>query len=306
MNISVSVIIVNYNTKELLKNCLDSIIRNTSDINYEIIVSDNGSKDGSCEMIKSQYPSVILIENNQNLGFGKANNVGLKIAKGEFIFYLNSDTVILNNAIKIFYDSWKKYDQNNDLGALGCNLLNSKMQVIHSKGNLEKYLYNIKDLIKMSLTNIILTFCTIFKIFPSIFYKTKAKENFYLGEVGFITGADLFLKNDNYAAFDENFTLYYEDTDLQKTLFNAGKKRILIDGPLIQHLCGGSVGERMTIYRKATFSRIQFELSRVRYLNKHYPDTVLLFFIKSLITIIWCNPFLLPKTRHHIPELWNI
>ncbi|MGN0729950.1 glycosyltransferase [Treponema sp.] len=101
--LDVSIIIVNYNTLELTKNCLKSIFEQTNGILFEVIVSDNGSTDGSIEMIKSEFPQVILIENNANLGFGAANNRGLKIEKGKYIFYLNSDTVLLNKAVKIFF-----------------------------------------------------------------------------------------------------------------------------------------------------------------------------------------------------------
>ena len=97
--IDVSVIIVNYNTKLLLQNCLDSVYSQTGDIFFEVIVSDNGSTDGSIEMVKVNFPNVILIENNTNLGFGTANNRGLKIAQGKYILYLNSDTVLKNNAV---------------------------------------------------------------------------------------------------------------------------------------------------------------------------------------------------------------
>ena len=95
----VSIIIVNYNTCELTRNCLKSVFEQTKNIDFEVIVSDNGSKDGSVEMIKKEFPYVILIENNANLGFGAANNRGLKIAKGKYIFYLNCDTILLNNAV---------------------------------------------------------------------------------------------------------------------------------------------------------------------------------------------------------------
>ena len=105
----VSIIIVNYNTKTLLADCLRSIYAQTTDMNYEIIVSDNGSTDGSIEMIKSEFPNVILIENNANLGFGGANNRGLAIAKGKYIFYLNSDTILLNNVTKYFYDFFEEH-----------------------------------------------------------------------------------------------------------------------------------------------------------------------------------------------------
>lgn len=82
----VSIIIVNYNTKDLTCNCLKSVFEQTEDIDFEVIVSDNGSTDGSVEMIKTEFPQVVLIENRVNLGFGAANNRGLKLAKGKYIF----------------------------------------------------------------------------------------------------------------------------------------------------------------------------------------------------------------------------
>ena len=83
----VSIIIVNYNTKELLNNCLKSIYKYTKDIDFEIIVSDNGSTDNSISMLKTEFPQVIIVDNGKNLGFGAANNKGLEIAKGKYIFY---------------------------------------------------------------------------------------------------------------------------------------------------------------------------------------------------------------------------
>ena len=103
----VSVIIVNYNTCEITKNCLKSVFEQTIGIEFEVIVSDNGSKDGSIEMIRTDFPQVIFIENNANPGFGTANNRALAVAKGKYVFYLNSDTLLLNNAVKIFFDYWE-------------------------------------------------------------------------------------------------------------------------------------------------------------------------------------------------------
>ena len=82
----VSIIIVNYNTKDLLFNCLDSLYKNTSGIEFEVLVSDNGSDDGSIEMLETDFPNIILINNKENLGFGAANNRALDIAKGKYIF----------------------------------------------------------------------------------------------------------------------------------------------------------------------------------------------------------------------------
>ena len=126
----VSIIIVNYNTKDLLKECIDSIYEQTKEITFEIIVSDNGSSDGSIEMLKNYFPSVIIIENNANLGFGAANNRGLKIAHGKYIFYLNSDTVLLNNAVKCFFDFWEQASDKDSIGAIGANLLNENGLIV--------------------------------------------------------------------------------------------------------------------------------------------------------------------------------
>ena len=303
-SMQVSIIIVNYNTKELLYNCLKSIYKYTKDIDFEIIVSDNGSTDNSISMLKTEFPQVVIVDNGKNLGFGAGNNKGLEIAKGKYIFYLNSDTLILNNAVKIFYDYFEAND-NGKLGALGANLLNANNQVIHSYESFPGLKTAFKELFKMSVTNFILSCLYILHISPNKFVPSH-RADFFVGNVDFITGADIFMKNNDDARFDEDFFLYFEDTDLNKRLCDKDKERQIIDGPLIQHLCGGSVGSNYTIKRKATFSRIQFELSRVLYLRKHSNSKTGIFLVKVLITLIWLNPFLLKNTKKFIKELWTI
>ena len=102
-----SIIILSWNTGELLKQCLESVIsglfiKELTDYKcrVEIIVVDNASEDGSCEMVKKEFPEVRLIQNKENLGFAKGNNVGLKEAKGEFVMLLNSDTIVKSGAIE--------------------------------------------------------------------------------------------------------------------------------------------------------------------------------------------------------------
>lgn len=301
----VSIIIVNYNTKELLKNCLNSVYKNTKNLKFEVIVSDNGSTDSSIEMLQKDFPKVNLIQNGENLGFGAANNRGLKSAKGKYIFYLNSDTVLLNNAVKIFYDYFESNNKDNSLGAIGANLLDNNLNVIHSSGNFAGYSLSIKQLFSMLIKNAILSILYILHINAK---KSESSDccKFYTGEVDYITGADLFLLNDKNAYYDENFFLYFEEADLQRQMKNKNLNRILIDGPKIKHLCGGSVGTDFSIKRKASFSRIQFEVSRIKFLKKYNNNSLLLFICKLLVTLCWINPFLIKSTKKYIKTIWKI
>jgi len=116
-----SIIIVNYKTRELTSDCIDSIIKsNTKGFDYEIIVVDNASCDGSIEDIQSQFPEVKTIINKENQGFSKANNLGIKTATGEYILLLNSDTIVELNTLKDAHDFIKDHQH---IGALGCKIL---------------------------------------------------------------------------------------------------------------------------------------------------------------------------------------
>ena len=120
--IEFSIIILNYNTKELLKNCLTSVIQFTKKINYEIIVVDNASSDGSEKEIRQLFKQVIWIQNKNNFGFAKANNIGIKKAKGKFVILLNSDTKIESDAFTKLVEFANK---KNSLGIAGPRLLNA-------------------------------------------------------------------------------------------------------------------------------------------------------------------------------------
>ena len=305
--IDVSIIIVNYNTKELLKSCINSIYAQTKEVTYEIIISDNGSKDGSIEMLKETFPEVKLIENNKNLGFGTANNRALEIAQGKYIFYLNSDTILLNNAIKLFFDYFNLNDDGN-LGAIGAMLLNPDNTFTYSGGAFPIIKTEIINLIKQNIGNVYLTLGTILR-FKNMHKKHVFNEIY--GNVEYITGAALFLKNNNYAKFDEDFFLYYEDTYLQIKLNNANLRREIIQGPKIIHLNGGSVEEKMSIYRKASFSRINYEFSRIKYLRKlntknTFSNRCAINFCKFLILLSWSNPFLIRKTHKYFKTIKSL
>lgn len=302
----VSIIIVNYNTRDLLRDCLQSVYQHTQGIDFEVIVSDNGSEDGSQDMIRALFPDVILMENNANLGFGAANNRGLDVARGKYVFYLNSDTVLCNNGVKIFFDTWEATVDKEQIGAMGANLLDKEMEVIHSYGEFAGYTLSFKQLMSMLVSNSILSVFHLLHISPSFLARGIHHTDFFVGEVDYVTGADLFMLNDSNARFDEDFFLYFEEADLQRRLAALGKKRLMIEGPLIQHLCGGSVDEGLTIKRKGSFSRIQFEISRLRFLRKYGQSGFLLGLAKLLVTLLWINPFIIRNTGKYIPAIWKI
>ena len=300
----VSIIIVNYNTKQLLKQCINSIYEKTKDITFEIIISDNGSTDGSCEMLKSAFPNVIIVENKENLGFGKANNRGREKASGKYVFYLNSDTILVNNAIKIFYDY---FEENTDkkIGALGCNLCNAEMQTNFSYGDFGTSIGHTKELIKLILKNTRYTFNKIFlhKPFPDIPFEKSIKEKKY-GDVDYICGADLFMKNDNFANFDEHYFLYFEEIDLQYNLFKNNLSRKLIEGPEIIHLQGGSAKTtKKEVLSMTDFSEIQSMISSIYYYKKNISTRFELFIIKMLTIKLWSNPYVYKKLKKYFKQI---
>lgn len=125
----VSIIIVNWNTRELLQDCLTSVYERTGDIEYEIIVVDNGSTDSSVEMVKKNFPLVNVIENAENLGFARANNIGIKAGKGRYICLINSDITILDDC---FGKLMKFMDSNPGAGMAGPKILNADLTIQHS------------------------------------------------------------------------------------------------------------------------------------------------------------------------------
>lgn len=243
----VSVIIVNYNTCKLLDNCLESIYRYTKDISFEIIVVDNASTDGSQQMIKSKYSWVKLIESNENLGFGRANNLGFKHSIGRNIFLLNSDTLLIDNSIKTLSDYLEK---DNSIGAVGATLIDSDRKQIHSYGD-----------------------------FPTIFNKIVQKNFLHNAEdvkcvkyVDYITGADIMIPREVWLkldGFDSNFFLYYEETDLQKRMTLLGYKRVLCPFTSIIHLEGASSKNSENYHKSNEWKKIVMFKSMMYYFKKH-------------------------------------
>lgn len=103
----VSVIIVNYKTPDITLQCLRSLFQNTSSVEMEVIVVDNASGDGTPQRVRQEFPQVRVVESNENLGFGKANNLGNSYATGKYLFFLNSDTIVIRNIVYLFLILWR-------------------------------------------------------------------------------------------------------------------------------------------------------------------------------------------------------
>lgn len=302
----VTIIIVNYNTKELTSNCIKSIYEQTKNLKFEIIVSDNGSTDGSIDILQKKFPAVILLENNENLGFSRANNKALKIAKGKYIFFLNSDTILLNNAIKIFFDYFEKYGSKKHIGALGCNLQNTEGETIHSYGFIKPLEKKLKELFHCWLGITKDTFKYIFtKKLENFFIEHRSK--YVLGEIPYITGADLFLKNDSFAYYDERYFMYNEEVDLQLQLHNNNLKSFLIEGPKIIHFEGGSAKKipQKVIYLSSN-SNMQLHKSYIQFYKKNFYSPIGIFLLKLITTLIYLNPLIFKKSNGFIKKIWKI
>jgi GT2 family glycosyltransferase len=302
-SLNVSVVIVSFNTCNLLRDCLKSIYENTSGVLFEVIVSDNGSVDGSVEMVKKEFPQVVLVENNANLGFGTANNRGLDVAKGEFVFYLNSDTLLLNNAIKMFYDYWKSHE-NETIGALGCNLVDADGVLTESYGKFPESKILLKKMVRHLLAFYVKCALKLFGRDISGIRPVPVYER-YIGDVDYVVGADLFVKNSPYARFDENFFLYYEETDMQLRMKNDGLRRSLIEGPSVMHLVRGGKNKMDDVLRYGSFSIIQSEISKVRYTKKNL-SAVIAFLLKLMISLHWLSPYVLKNTHKFYRKLWGV
>ena len=239
LGMDVSVIIVNYNTKELTKNCIESVIAKTIGVSYEIILVDNASTDGSVEEFQD-IKNVRLIRSDVNLGFGKANNLGYRYAHGKYLFLLNSDTILLNNAIKEFYDQMEQ--RNDSVGCMGCLLVDSEKRRCHSYGRFPT--------IGNELVRRPFPFLQRIPCVNTGFDVPLRKNEDSSFEVEYIIGADLFLRRkvvDDFGLFDPSFFLYYEETEMQFRYRKNGIVSIIINTPQIMHLEGGSQKERVNL-----------------------------------------------------------
>lgn len=272
----VSVIIVNYKTSNLIINCLESIREMTEGLEYEVVVVDNASEKDFEEKIKSavgSFPNLSFLALPENIGFGCANNAALKQCSGRNIFFLNPDTILLNNAIKILSDF---LDNNARAGACGGNLLGEDMKpVLSFKRVLPDIGWELDELLHNSLYKAI--------------YKKNQIYN-HTGKpfpVGYITGADLMVKAKvlkKTGAFRSDYFMYYEESDLCARIKRIGLEIYSVPRARIQHLVSKSFGPQKYNPRKLEM----IEKSRNTYYRlNHSPlkrkvcDTIYSLFLRS-------------------------
>jgi GT2 family glycosyltransferase len=256
-----SVIILNYNVRYFLEQCVLSVQKALENIEGEIIVVDNDSSDDSCEMMKQRFPSVTLIVNKENSGFPKGNNIGVAAAKGEYLCILNPDTVVAEDTfIKVL--AFAK--QQSDLGIVGCKL-------IDGTGN---FLPESKRGVPtpwVAFTKIM----GLYKIFPksSLFnryYAQHVKEN-ETGKVAILVGAFMVLKRDLYlevGGFDEDCFMYSDDIDLSYMVLQKGKSNYYFHDTTVIHYKGEST-VRDGVYMKRFQEAMHF------FYKKHFRVSVL-------------------------------
>lgn len=259
----VSVIIVNYNTCELTLQCLHSLFDKTKGLSFEVLLVDNASTDESIFRIKQEFPQVNLIESDVNLGFGRANNLGFAHSSGDFIFLLNSDTLLINNAIMILCKFLKEHEK---IAIAGGQLFeNDGLKKTHSYSHLFPSILMELD---------ILFFGLITRYIEN--RKLKGVQSNGFMNVSYITGADMMLRRSDileFGFFNESFFLYFEECELSYRFYCNRKKSAFVAEAKIIHLAGGSFSlaktrskyylEGRKNYYKITHSKLYHLLANV-------------------------------------------
>lgn len=272
----VSILIVNYNTKDLILKCLRSIYDKTSGVEYEVIIVDNASSDDSVKTIRAEFPQIVMIENHENIGFGRANNLAYKYSTGDYIFLLNPDTVLINNATEILWEFLKNHS---DIAIVGGQLLeNDGLTTTHSYST-------IFPSILMELDILMRGFIT--RQIERNNHNTLVKDGFI--PVAFITGADMMLRRSDielYGFFNPSFFLYFEETELSYRYKCRGKVSAFFPKAKIIHLAGSSFSTAK--------ARSKFFIEG----RKNYYDITHSFLYRKLANFIWNITFITVVIRN--------
>jgi GT2 family glycosyltransferase len=248
---SISIILVNYNGADVLIDCLNSLEKFIPQDNCEIIVVDNNSQDNSVDILNDKFPHIKLIKLPKNVGFGSGNNAGAKVAKGEFIFLLNTDTILESNILPHLIELMS---ENPDVGIIGPKLLfpDKSFQISFSPEISIKGEFTARKLHKNAEN------------------KNKLhiiEEDFQdIKEVDIVVGAAFFIRADLFnllGGFDEKFFMYFEESDLCQRVRNKGYKVLYTPHVSLIHIRGYSVNK---ISNKMA---VEYRRSQIYYYHKH-------------------------------------
>jgi len=284
LDLRLSIIIVNWNTKELLSACLKSLHGDSAGSSMEVIVVDNGSADGSPEMVAREFPEVKLVRLEHNRGFSAGNNVGLKYASGEYLLLLNSDTEVRGDALTIMCNLM---DADASIGALGAQLLNPDGSIQASCRAFPSYrtaLFHRKSLLT--------------KLFPRNRYSSQYlmtdSDRAQSMEVDWVIGACLMTRRqvlEEVGPLDEGFFMYAEDVDWCYRMRQAGWKVVYEPSAKVMHHYEKSARKapyRMTVER---------HMSMWRFYRKHYSKGIALLDVATMVGIgLRCTLMILRNT----------
>ena len=223
-----SIIILNYKMKGLVKNCIKAILESEFNQPYEIIVVDNNSGDGIEQMLNERFPSVRFIQTGANLGMGVGNNAGIRIAAGKYILILNPDIFVFKDSLQKLYDFIR---ERSDVGLLAPRLLNPDKTLQYTCYRWHKFFTPV-----LRRT-----------VFGKFGWAKKELDRFLMRdsdhattrEVDWIQGSCLLIPKkviDEVGAFDDRFFMYFEDTDLCRRIKNAGYKNVYLAEAEVIHL----------------------------------------------------------------------
>jgi len=263
----ISIVIVNWNTKILLLDCLASVYKTVKNISMEIWVVDNASSDGSMDAVQRFYPDTKIIQNSKNLGFAAANNRAFKRMRGRYALLLNTDTVLTEGAVETIYNFMEHHP---DVG-MACG------QLLNQDGSKQNSFANFPSLAALIFGEALLQV-----LFPKK-YPSKRNVGSKPMEVDSCIGACMMVRGEAMEAvewLDESFFFFFEETDWAKRIKQSGWKIYFVPSARIVHLQGQSVGHNIR-------SRILYYTSRYTYLKKwhpdHYPMIRWIIFIRLLI-----------------------
>jgi GT2 family glycosyltransferase len=270
MGAQLSVIVVSYNTKDLLRDCLDSIYAPPVHTEFEVIVVDNASTDGTAEMLSVDYPRIVVIRNAENKRWAGANNQGAAAARGGYLFFLNSDTVLQPGALDAFVGFM---DARPEAALAGCRLHNPD-------GTLQRSCRGFPGVLNLASESFFL-----YLAFPrSPVFGKYHMTNFnhdVVREVDMVTGAALMVRRDVFAdlgPFDEGFHFYAEETDYCRRAMERGYRTFFFPGAVIVHRGGGSPQPRQSYYENL-YRGLR------RYLVKHHHGVPL----ATMIALQWAG-----------------